>query len=76
LTSWHQSFIFPRQIAPVAQWIEHQPPELGVVGSIPTGRANEIKRSGRKCLTFFIAYLALPHRIPHIQKVFTIVYNG
>ena len=24
--------------APVAQWIEHQPPELGVAGSIPAGR--------------------------------------
>ena len=29
--------------APVAQWIEYCPPKAGVVGSIPTGRANKIK---------------------------------
>lgn len=26
---------------PVAQWIEHQPSKLGVVGSIPAGQARE-----------------------------------
>lgn len=29
-------------IAPVAQWIEHQPPELGVGGSTPLRRAKKV----------------------------------
>jgi hypothetical protein len=50
--------------APVAQWIEHQPPELGVAGSIPAGRANKNKRSGRKSLAFLIPKNVFPTLIP------------
>ena len=32
--------------APVAQWIERQPPELKAAGSNPAGRTNKIKGLG------------------------------
>ena len=37
------SFALSSSFAPVAQWIEHQLPELGVVGSTPIGRTIIIK---------------------------------
>ena len=53
--------------APVAQWIERQPPELKAAGSIPAGRTNnKIKGLGEFSKPFLISwYRWSPQYSPH-----------
>jgi hypothetical protein len=51
--------------APVAQWIERQPPELKAAGSIPAGRTIIKTRAYELLMSpFFLSKILAPDTIP------------
>lgn len=58
------------EIAPVAQWIERQPPELKAAGSNPAGRTNKIKGLREIVSPFFIVENLMPNTQPIFRFFF------
>ncbi len=62
------TFVAEKLRAPVAQWIERQPPELKVAGSNPAGRTKKIRGLAN--------YKLIPFLIPGAYRVTIAIFPG